>query len=386
MPSASTGTATPLETEKGFDKDQIAKLKDACGVSDARAIPNIWFVIQSSKGKSYDSYRAHLAKSTNAWCQANHIKQDKSIYLPTNFFKDLVALQFNPGGLVAQYSSVAKIMSMLACRLVTAVEAKYQQGYEEAMDQTKGTRSLKELLKGNRGKVITPPPDYMQLKLNIGSYCAILWSIFGEQCDFYRKLLKIYRILDRKECFTIREAYTKEICARITWAIVDVGHSFFGRNPVASNFTAGARLQFSMLLLESITDAVRNALPIQRATFPKEWLTPTPSPLGQGGGEYQGGGGYQSPRQPAGPPLTNWPNPAPAITPALSGGPSPGGPRKQGGEDVQNPKIKTLMDPYLQKYNNYIDLSALLTASGKRFGDLPTLPQYWSPQGATFVC
>jgi hypothetical protein len=44
------------------------------------------------------------------------------------------------------------------------------------------------------------------------------------------------------------------------------------------------------------------------------------------------------------------------------------------------------MDPYLQKYNNYIDSSALLTASGKRFGDLPTLPQYCSPQGATFVC
>ncbi len=41
LPSALTGTATPLETRKGFDKDQIAKLKDACGVSDARAIPNI---------------------------------------------------------------------------------------------------------------------------------------------------------------------------------------------------------------------------------------------------------------------------------------------------------------------------------------------------------
>jgi hypothetical protein len=135
--SASTGTATPLETGKGFDKDQIAKLKDACRVSDTRAIPNIWFVIQSSKGKSYDSYRAHLAKSTNAWCRANHIERDKSIYLPTKFFEYLVALRFNPGGPVAQYSSVAKGMSMLACRSVTAVEAKYQQGYEEAMDQTK---------------------------------------------------------------------------------------------------------------------------------------------------------------------------------------------------------------------------------------------------------
>jgi len=65
LPSAAAGPATPLETGKGFDKDQIAKLKDACGVMDApRTIPNIWVIIQSTKGKSFDSYRAHLSKVT----------------------------------------------------------------------------------------------------------------------------------------------------------------------------------------------------------------------------------------------------------------------------------------------------------------------------------
>jgi hypothetical protein len=136
-------------------------------------------------------------------------------------------------------------MSMMVCCSVTAVEAEYQQGYEEAMDQMKGTKSLEELLKGNHGKVISTPQDYMQLKLNIGSYCALLWSIFGKQCDYYRKLLKLYRILDREECFTIQDAYTREICARITWAIINDGCSFFGRNPVVSNFMPGARVNFS---------------------------------------------------------------------------------------------------------------------------------------------
>jgi hypothetical protein len=174
LPSAAAGPATPLEMGKGFDKDQIAKPKDACGVIDTRAIPNIWFVIQLTKGKSFDSYQAYIAKSTESWSRANHIEQDKSIYLPSKFFEELVALRFNPGGAVAQYSLVAKGLSMLACRAVTVVEAEYQWGYEEAMDQTKGTRSLEELLKENCGKVISPPPDYMQLKLNIGSYCALL--------------------------------------------------------------------------------------------------------------------------------------------------------------------------------------------------------------------
>jgi hypothetical protein len=46
-------------------------------------------------------------------------------------------------------------------------------------------------------------------------YCGILWTIFGGHCDYYKELLKIYRILDREECFTIRNAYTREVCTRI---------------------------------------------------------------------------------------------------------------------------------------------------------------------------
>jgi hypothetical protein len=247
----------------------------------------------------------------------------------------------------------------------------------------KGTRSLEELPKGNHGKVISSPQDYMQLKLNIGSYCALLWSIFGEQCNYYRELLKLYRILDQEECFTIRDAYTREICAQITWAIINDRCSFFGQNPVASDFMPGARVNFSVSLLESITDAVRNALLIQCATFPREWIMPTPTPTGQDGG------GFPIPRQPRPPPTNSLAKYNPANAPAPAPAPAPaseGLPRKPVGKNIRNPKIKAVMDPYLQKYNNYFDLSALLTASGRRMGDLPTLPQYCSPTGATLIC
>jgi hypothetical protein len=102
-----------------LDQDQIAKLKDACGVRNAQQIPAIWSVIQSTKGKSFDTYRAHIA------CWSHHIDRDKSIFLEAKFFEDLVALRFNPGGPVAQYHSVARGMSMLACRLLTAMTAEF---------------------------------------------------------------------------------------------------------------------------------------------------------------------------------------------------------------------------------------------------------------------
>ena len=209
----------------------------------------------------------------------------------------------------------------------------------------------------------------MDLKLNIGTYCGLLWTIFGDHCDYYKELLKIYRILDRKECFTIRNAYTREVCARITWAIVDEGRSFFGRNPVASYFAPGTTFQFSTCLLEGITDSVRNAIPIQRAMFPREWMAPLRAPEAMYG------------RPPPGPPPT-W-GPAPVLPPQPPGGTPP---TRPGQEDIRHPKIKLLMDPYLKRYNNYVNIPKILTASGKRMSDLPTLPKYCHPSGQSFLC
>ncbi len=87
----------------------------------------------------YDAYRNHLKKSIKSWCCTWHIKQDKSIYSTAKYFGSLVAMRFNPGGPVAQYDSVARGISILACRLLTAVKAEYQQGYEEATEQMKTT-------------------------------------------------------------------------------------------------------------------------------------------------------------------------------------------------------------------------------------------------------
>jgi hypothetical protein len=47
-----SGTGSALEAGKGFDRDQVARLKDACGVMQAKDIPTIWYAIQSTKGKS----------------------------------------------------------------------------------------------------------------------------------------------------------------------------------------------------------------------------------------------------------------------------------------------------------------------------------------------
>jgi hypothetical protein len=222
---------------------------------------------------------------------------------------------------------------------------------------------------------VAPAPDYMQLKLHIGTFCALLWALFGEQCNYYKELVKIHCILDCKECFTIRDAYTKEICARITWAIINDGRSFFGRNPVALDFAPGTTYQFSVSCLDLITDAVRNALPVQRATFPKQWITPVVQEVPMAGRQMQRGQN----QMPTIPLPAGWPTNPPQQQ-GQQGSP------KAPPEDVRHPKIQLLMDPYLARYNNYINLSAILTAANKQMVDLPSLPNYCTPTGASLIC
>jgi hypothetical protein len=274
---AAAGTAgndMALATGKSFDQEQIARLWDACGVRNSQQIPPIWVVIQGSKGKSLHTCWAHLAKCIELWCCSHYIDRDKSIFLDSKFFKDLVTLRFNPEGPVAQYQLAALGMSMLACRSLSAVEAKYHQDYKEAAAHTQNMRRINVLLKGNHGKMVASAGTYMELKLNMGSYCGLLWSLFGDHCNYYKELLKLCQILDWEECFTIWEAYTKDVCVQITWAIIDKGRLFFGRNHVALDFALGAQFYFSTFFLKGIMDIVCNALVIQRATFPREWLSP----------------------------------------------------------------------------------------------------------------
>ncbi len=131
--------------------------------------------------EKFVTYCAHLPKSTESWCRLHHNDRDKLIFLNSKL--DLVALKFDPGGPMAQYQLVVQELLMLACRSLTAVEAEYHWDYEEVAAHMQKKRRIDDLLKETCGKMVAPAGTCMELKLNIGSYCGLLWSIFGDQCN-----------------------------------------------------------------------------------------------------------------------------------------------------------------------------------------------------------
>ena len=75
----------------------------------------------------------------------------------------------------------------------------------------------------------SPPPDnYFELKLSINSFCALLWTLFGED---------VREVMDQQEVHIIRESFTTDICRKITWAILTDRRSFFNHVLVKDHFT-----------------------------------------------------------------------------------------------------------------------------------------------------
>ncbi len=72
--------------------------------------------------------------------------------------------------------------------------------------------------------------------------------------------------------------------------------------------------------------------------------------------------------------------PVPALAPSHSA------PRQAKKEDTLHPKIHALMDPYLQWYNNFLNLLEILTLYRKQTMDLPSLPQYCLSTLNPFIC
>ena len=151
------------------------------------------------------------------------------------------------------------------------------------------------------------------------------------------------------------------------WAVFDDGRSFFGHFVVAADFAPRARGPRATSYLEAIIDFVQNANLVQQATFPWEWMSQaTPDT------HYQAPPSGAPPTNwapPSGAPPTNWETP-PGVAPGATQPTNPRNPKKT---NPRHPKIKQLMDPYLKRYNNYVNLSDILTALGKRMTDLPTL-------------
>ncbi len=144
----------------------------------------------------------------------------------------------------------------------------------------------------------SPPPDnYFELCLSVNTFCMLVWTLFGEKCDYYKGLLEVYDTLDQQEVCIIMDSFMANVCCQITWAILSNGCSFFNTVLVGAQFCRGEHFKWLTSLIHKIMDNVHFAKLIDCPFYQVEWLI-TPAnwqgTAGNNGGGGSYGGGEQS--------------------------------------------------------------------------------------------
>ncbi len=374
-----------------------------------------------------------MARMTR-WARDSHIPIDSSVYLEGTTIKAIMELKFNPGEGVAHLSSADKGLTIMACRGRTSAETERICKWEEALSATKQTRQLDKLLRLSKGVTWAPADNFWELKSNIATFMALVWVLFGLECDYYKGLRNVYATLELREVMAQKNAFTAEHCRRITWAIIDDGRAHFDNVKTTFDFRGPDKPVYPQSFLIDILWNVRYAIPVKRANFPDEWkqkVHPTaddgggviagggsapaqgcerPSPQGTaqgpsaqrcnfgqtqgytgGGGHAQHGpgqhGGWWPPYQGGGYQGIHYPQGIYSLPTQIH----PGGqqaPRdwRTGWNDKRNPKLRALMQGYLEQTNGRVHLAEILAAAGKGQTDLPTLAKYVHATGRPFLC
>jgi hypothetical protein len=113
----------------------------------------------------------------------------------------------------------------------------------------------------------------------------MIWTLFGDECDYYKSLFEICKTLDFQVVHIIRDSFTADVCRHITWAIICNGRFFFNTVLVEAQL-------WPMSLIQNIIDDVRYANVIVRPFYPIEWLIMSGlSGKGTGSGNISDSGG-----------------------------------------------------------------------------------------------
>ena len=144
-------------------------------------------------------------KGLQNYAHDHRTEVDRSIYLEQETMKAIMDLKFNPGEGMAYVQSAAKGLSLLCCRARPNQETEEIKEWEAALEATHKTRVFKDYMKDIKGRTRQPANNYFDLKLNIGTFMALLWVLFGNKCGYYQSIRKFYSILELPEVSQTRD-------------------------------------------------------------------------------------------------------------------------------------------------------------------------------------
>ena len=202
-------TQNPLGSVKKMEGAELYAVMGWCGITDPMMIPDTWKSLYSSD--TFLTERGDLYKRMQGWSVDNDIPTNKMIRFSKQWFLDLMGMELAMGEACASWPSLERGMSAQNCLPITVEHIARANDHERAEDKTSATRTLNESLNLKKLDPKPPPRTLEALELSVAAFAALLWALFGNHCDLYRKVKSYRETLDTPAVDFKLHCYTPHI-------------------------------------------------------------------------------------------------------------------------------------------------------------------------------
>ncbi len=207
-----------MATKEKYSQDEVATLLGFAKLNAAYKLLQFWKWVQASnksRGGVTDTYRNIILEDMKKWAWDNRRDFNKGVYLKKKTINSMISLCFNPGGCVAQFSLAEQGIFILVFQAHSKQEIETLKVQELAKERIVAMRSYKEALKIAKTTVCAPTSTYQDIKLNISTFCAFVWTLFGDGCNYYAEVFKVLRILGWKMSMPCAKPIPQRYAARL---------------------------------------------------------------------------------------------------------------------------------------------------------------------------
>ena len=118
-----------------------------------------------------------------------------TFHLTDNMLKDVIKLDLMPGGGLPVWSNLQHGVCILNMLPKSAEQISVSQRVEDNCWETMATRTFADTQRQNKADPQIPENTYESLKKNITTYRMYLFALYGQNCQHYKGVWAIHRIL-----------------------------------------------------------------------------------------------------------------------------------------------------------------------------------------------
>jgi hypothetical protein len=367
------GGARSTEEARAYTSFQLAKLKGFCCVYENANIPPIWDYFTTTK--DVDAHRAKLLGEMGTWARENDITITRGLYFEKSTMDEIIKLEFNPGAATAYFATAEKGMSILIVRPRKGNETADIRSKEQAMRLTERNYTLSDALGLTRKDPRPPASSYLELLRDVGTFCALTHTLFGDQCDYFINLFDLWTMLNSESVYAKSDQFSPQMVRQITWAVIEDSRQFFFKTMTEEELARGnARFPTSNLMNIIGTD-VAKGVEIRLGNFPEKWkqeLSGTTRTMHKAGVPPAGGTNHL--QEQTGSNIQQSSTMPPSFAPSAVQSTGSERPVTIRQNDI-HPAIRSMMEGYIRHFRS-VQFRMLCRAAGVSESELPVEEKY----------